>query len=120
MAVESFYTVFLQLSGFLWPLLNFGLVFAAVLLFKAERRAHTLCLIIGFAILALTGVWARLYPMMLARSSTAPEDYTRFYAFQSAIGLIGEGLVLYGLLSFALIHYRRSKLPRFEEEERNH
>ena len=115
MAVGSFFQMILQATGILWILLNVVMMAAAWLLFLADRRAHTLCLLIGYGILFLGGLLMRFYPMVLGSSAPADYDPTKFFALTQGFTLIGGALVAYGLFNFALIHYRKSRQPTFPE-----
>jgi len=114
---DSVYGLFNQLTGFLWPILSGILVYASVLFYRADRRAHTVALVIGFSMQTLMGVWMQLgqffFPFRFDQGDI--EAYwMKALAIQTGVSLIGRGLVVYGLVTIALIQYRKSKAPRFE------
>ena len=108
---DVLYMRLMQLSGLIWPLLALVLLAGSILLYLAERRIHTLCLVIGYSIHLLSAIWSQVAPRMYP-----PEEMMKVMTVTSGIGLIGSGLVAYGLFSYGLIAYRKSRLPRFDDE----
>lgn len=114
MATGGFFHLILQATGFLWILLNLVMAIAAFLLFRADSRAHTLCLLLGYVILLFGGIANRFLPMLFRPTDPAEHDHIQHVALIQGVSLIGGALVAYGLFSVALIAYRKSRLPHFE------
>ena len=108
---DVLYMRLMQLSGLIWPLLALVLLAGSILLYLGERRIHTLCLVIGYSIHLLSAIWNQLAPRMFLQ-----DEMMKVMTLGSGIGLIGSGLVAYGFFSYGLIAFRKSKLPRFDDE----
>ncbi|MCB1229403.1 MAG: hypothetical protein KDN19_04015 [Verrucomicrobiae bacterium] len=107
------------------PLSQFGLssfsVIIAILFFRANQRAHTWCLLVGTLIsFILTTVQMPILESVFDFRRLFTEggvfQPAPFFALFGAIGLIAHGLFLYGLFTIALIAYRKSRSPKFVEE----
>ncbi len=111
------YHTILQIVGIIWPLINLVLIAAAVLLFLADRRLHTICLIIGFSVHFLYGIWQLVGPMLILNQEGGQEAWLSTLAISSGISIIAHAMIAYGLITVGLIQYRKSKLPGFSSGE---
>ena len=114
------------LLQFLSQLLHLGLsaffVYVAILFLRSDPRAHTWCLLIGTVILALLGIAQFLLfspPFDLVGKifgdGTNGFSAQQYFQVTSAISVVARALTLYGLLVIALIQYRQSRAPKFED-----
>lgn len=102
------------LTTLLYPVMKGFLLYAAVLFFRADRRSHTWCLVVGAGLNFFLNLW-RLALMSPLAGQGGLEVFQRFLVIQSGLGLIGTGLVTYGLVAVALIQFRRSRMLKLAE-----
>ena len=114
---SSLLTEILPVLQFLiWPILSLFMVAAAVLLVKAEPRSHTIAFLIGAVIVFLQGVaqfmiFAPGFGLMHQQDWGA-NDHRNFAFLSSGVSFVGHGLMAFGLLSFAIVHLRRTRMEK--------
>ena len=99
--------LFSIISQLVWPLLALVIAVAGYLLFAAERKHYHLAIGIGGTIQLLLGI-----AQFLAFSSAfRMEEYDgdamqKFFRITSLIGMVGHGLIAYGILCVGLVKYK--------------
>ena len=91
-----------------------------LLLFVADRRNYTLCMVVGVTINLLLQFYGLLawFPNLgfLVNGETDPEDFQKYFAYFSVVDLIGRILFSYGILMMGIVHFRMSRNPDFRRE----
>jgi hypothetical protein len=97
------------------PLLEGVALYSAILFFRTDRRLHTWVLVIGAAgqLLIRPFFWMRRTGV-IGPGFGKLEDLHFHFAVQSGVSLIFAAMFAYGLVSVALIHYRKSQTPALE------
>lgn len=105
--------IFASLQFLIWPILNLLMVAAGVLLVKAEPRPHVIAFLVGSVIVTMLG-FAQFMVFspgigLMHRQNWSPQDHQKFAWIMSGVTFVGHGLMVFGLLSFAIVHLRRTR-----------
>ncbi len=99
------------------PLLGCVVLAAVLMLFFADRKIHSLCMVIGACIflflqLATLVLW---FPDIgiFSRGDSDPDQVQKYFAYFGALDLIGRISFSYGILMLAFIQLKHARNPDF-------
>ncbi|NNE94075.1 MAG: hypothetical protein HKN23_20705 [Verrucomicrobiales bacterium] len=108
---------FEQLLNFLlqgaYPLLMIVAAVAGLILFSAEKRHFTLMIAIGASI-AFFNTTASLVLFNPFRPVNPEKmvDFEKFFMVSNLVGILGHGMLVYGLLAHAIVFSKTRKLEK--------
>jgi hypothetical protein len=111
----NFFALTSIVSSVLGLILEGTVLYAAILFFKADRRLHTWFLLIGAAGSLLARLFsAVIFSAFFASRLSGGQNIQSVFAVQSGISLIFAAMFAYGLVSVALIHYRKAQVSEID------
>ena len=113
--------IIMFLSQLAWPVFAIVMVIAAILFVQADRRHPAFCFLAGsilqffiaFGALFLFGPFSDFMGVV---DHSDHESFQKYFAIQNGASLVAQGLIVYGLLMIGLIQFRKSKMPKFEDD----
>ena len=91
-----------------------------LLLFVADRRSYTLCMVIGVTVNLLLQFYGLLawFPNLgfMVNGDAGPEEFQKYFAYFSVVDLIGRIFFGYGILMMGIAHLKLSRNPDFRRE----
>ena len=117
---DDLFSLLQMVTMVLRPLLGCVVLAGVLLLFAADRRSYTLCMVIGASIflllqLAYIVMW---FPNLglLFRGDPDPGEIQKFFGYTSMVDLVGSILFSYGILMMGIVQMKLSRNPDFRRE----
>ena len=114
MSILNLYDLSTLLSSGLWVLVDAVLLVAGILFFKVERRFHTVAIIVG-AVISMFVDGSYLLETLFPESLYAEDETVNdvIWSIRMGIHVIGSALMAYGIVTAALLQFRRHRAQTF-------